>query len=80
MGLHYFNIKHIKSSNALLCLSKDGGIIKCILFVTRRKCSGNFCYTAISNNQLTLDKYGMLKVIDEFNYNNQSYFNYDLFL
>ena len=66
--MHYFNITYVKSSNISLCLIKDGSVIKYILLVTRRKGAGDFCYTAVSNDWLTLDKNSLLKVIDDFNY------------
>ena len=50
MSSHYFNITYVKSSNVPLYLTKDGGIIKCVLLVTRRKGAGDFYYTAISND------------------------------
>ena len=68
MSLYYFDIKYIKSSNVPLCLTKDGGIIKYMLLVTRRKGVGDFYYTSISSDQLTLYKNGLLKVMDDFNY------------
>ena len=66
MSLYYFDIAYVKSLNTPLCLTKDEGIIKCMLLATRRKSVGNFCYTAVSSNWLTLDKNSLLKVIDNF--------------
>ena len=68
MSFYYFDITYVKSSNTPLYLTKDEGIIKCVLLVTRRKDTGNFCYIAVSNDQLTLDKNGLLKVMNDFNY------------
>ena len=72
MELHYFDIEYVKSTNALLSLSKDDSTIKYILLVTRRNAPNRFCYTAISNNWLTLDEHSLLKVLDNFDGNSYS--------
>ena len=61
----------MKEANILLYSSKDGNIIKCIMLPTISFASNEYYYTAISNNQLTLDKYSVLKVLDKFDFNIQ---------
>ena len=70
MGLNDFEISHVKSTHSQLCLTKQGAVTKCALLSTKIGQSDNYCFTAISNNWLSLDKYGAFIVMDEFKHNN----------
>ena len=70
MGLYYFEIELVKDTTAPLYLLKNSSIIKCVLLTTTRFILNEYYYTAISNNLLTLNKHVMLKVLNEFDFNN----------
>ena len=63
MGLYYFKIKLVKEANVPLHLSKDSNFIKYLMLPTISFASNKYCCTAISNNWLILDKYGVFKVL-----------------
>ena len=70
IGLCYFDIELVKDTTVPLCLLKNSSIIKCVFLPTTQFVSNEYYYTAISNNWLTLNKYGIIKVLDEFEFNN----------
>ena len=66
MGLNYLEINRVKHANSPLCLTKEGAVTNCCLLSTKMGTLCNHCFTAISNNWLTLHKYEVFRVMNEF--------------
>ena len=68
MGLNYFGIKHVMLAETPLSMLKNGDVEKCALLSTKVEGSSTYCYTALTNNWLSLNKAGKFRVMNEFNY------------
>ena len=59
-------MKHTKQGDAPLSILKNSLVRKYILLATKVEGLSNYCCAALTNNQLSLNKWGKFRTIDEF--------------